>query len=269
METSTNASPPLTPSSSATPLNLVKATEASSLNSISSASPAALPAQRALTSVKIEGSIPVELQAKQLSAGDIILTNIPFLVTIVIVIAAATVNYFVNRKTINNQDHNARKGRQAEHQNKISEYRHAWLQELRDTAAELIQKIYEAQNYLMQWNLTRERREHGGTDEQIAEWTERLVELWKQEKNAAAEMYKYVAKLKLLFKKNDPQVTQLFILLDATLAKVGDLKLVHVDDASIAMIIAELQIILKDEWEVTKTRIGDESKTRDRNQPAS
>jgi hypothetical protein len=89
----------------------------------------------------------------------------------------------------------------------------------------------------------------------MAEWAKRLPALLKQEKVAAAEMYKYTTKLKLLFKKNDPQVSQLFSLLDITLDKVGNLNLVHVDAISIAAIIAELQVILKNEWEVTKSRI--------------
>lgn len=221
--------------------------------------PAPLPTQPSLTSIKVEGSIPVEIRAKHLSATEVLLANIPFLVTICVIVAAALVNYFVNRKTIENQDRHSRLGRQAEHQNKVSEYRHAWLQEVRNTSSELIKTIYEAQNYLMQWNLTRGYRENGGTDEQMAEWSERLSVLWKKEKAAAAEMYKYTAKLKLLFKKNDPQVSRLFSLLDVTLTKVGNLDLVHVDDKSIADIIAELQVILKNEWEVTKSRIVHET----------
>lgn len=218
-------------------------------------SPGLSPPLSSLTSIKVEGSIPIEMRAKQLSAADITFANIPFLVTIFIVVAAATVNYFINRKTIENQDNHSRLGRQAEHQNKVSEYRHTWLQEVRNTAAELIKTIYEAQNYLMQWNLTRSYREAGGTEEMMAEWSERLPILWKQEKAAAAEMHKYTAKLKLLFKKNDPQVLRLFSLIDETLNKIGNTALVNVDNELISEIISELQVVLKNEWEVTKHRI--------------
>jgi len=194
-----------------------------------------------------------------MSAGDIFLSNIPFLVTIFIVAAASLVNYLVNRKTIQNQEKNSKLSRQADHQNKVSDFRHAWLQEVRDTAAELIKTIYEAQHTLMMWNLTRGYRDQGGTDEQMIEWKERLPVLYLKEKEVAAEMYRHTAKLKLLFKKNDPQVARLFILLDATLSKVGNLDLVRIDEKPIAEIVGELQIVLKNEWEVTKSRIMDEA----------
>lgn len=215
--------------------------------------------QAVLTSIKVEGSIPLEMRNKQMSTGDIFFSNLPFLVTICVVVAASFVNYLVNRKTIQNQEKNSQLGRQADHQNKVSEYRHAWLQEVRNTAAELIKTIYEAQHTLMMWNLTRGYRDKGGSEEQMNEWKERLPVLYLKEKEAAAEMYKHTAKLKLLFKKNDQQVAQLFTLLDATLSKVGNLDLMHVDKEAIDEIVGELQIVLKNEWEVTKSRILNEA----------
>jgi len=215
--------------------------------------------QPALTSIKVEGSIPVEMRNKQMSVGDIVLSNIPFLVTICVVVAASIVNYCVNRKTIQNQEKNSQLGRQAEYQNKVSEYRHAWLQEVRNTAAELVKTIYEAQHNLMMWNLTRGYRDNGGSEEQVKEWNEQLPVLYLKEKEAAAEMYRYTAKLKLLFKKNDQQVARLFELLDTTLRKVGDRNLTHIDEIAIAEIVGEIQIVLKNEWEVTKSRISNEA----------
>ncbi len=211
--------------------------------------------QPALISMKVEGSIPLEIRNKQMSAGDIFLSNLPFLVTIFVVVAASAVNYLVNRKTIQNQEKNSRLGRQADHQNKVSEYRHAWLQEVRNTAAELIKTIYEEQHTLMMLNLTRDNQDKGVTLEEIKEWKEELKALYLKDKVLAAEMHKHTAKLKLLFKRNDQQVARLFTLLDATLSKVGNLELVHIDEEAIAEIVGELQIVLKNEWEVTKNRI--------------
>lgn len=254
------ATPANTPASAAANTAATKAplTSASVKNAPSNAL-VSVPPQPTLTSIKVEGSVPLEMRTKQMSTGDIFMANLPFMVTIFVVVAAAIVNYFVNRKTINNQDKNSRLGRQADHQNTVSEYRHAWLQEVRDTAAELIKTVYEAQHALMMWNLTRGYRDEGGSDEKMKEWNERLPVLYLKEKEAAAEMYKYTAKLKLLFKKNDQQVVRLFTLLDATLNKVGNLDLVRIEEQTIAEIVGELQVVLKNEWEVTKSRILNET----------
>src|SRR5471030_1074040 len=57
----------------------------------------------------------------------------PFYITILVIVSGGIVNYWLSTRTMENQTSEAAQGRQADHQNKISEYRHAWLQELRDT----------------------------------------------------------------------------------------------------------------------------------------
>jgi hypothetical protein len=215
-------------------------------------------ARSQLSLLKVEGTIPVEIKPQPVDVPHVFLANIPFLVTIVVVVAAAAVNYFVNRRTILNQETQSAKSRQAEHQNKISEYRHAWLQELRNTSAEFIKAVYDAQSTLMQWNLSRDYVNDSASyedEKKFLEYKAKLPVLYVQEKQAAAELYKYSSKIKLLFKKDDPQVAKLFQLLDGLCGKVGNLELRGIETSVIDEVVLELQTILKHEWEVTKERI--------------
>ena len=158
-----------------------------------------------------------------------------------------------------NQTEQAAKGRQADHQNKISEYRHEWLQELRNTAAELVKAIHEAQNTLMQMNLSRDYADnavHHEDEELESMYRTRSRELYEKERLIGADIYKFTSKIKLLFKKGDPQAKTLFTLLDGVKARLGDLEVRQLDNDVIDSITSELQIILKDEWEVTKQMIA-------------
>lgn len=213
------------------------------------------------TVIKIDGSVPIELKQAAVDWSHVLLSNIPFLVTIVVVVAAAAVNYYVNRRTIDKHEIQSAKARQAEHQNKISEYRHGWLQELRNTAAELVRAIHEAQNTLMQMNLSRDYADQASThgDEELeAMYRTQVKNLYEREKAVAAEIYKFNSKIKLLFKKGDPKAVQLFRLLDDVRDKLGDNEIRQLNNGVIDEIVIELQIILKDEWEVTKERISKE-----------
>ena len=61
-----------------------------------------------------------------------------------------------------------------------------------------------------------------------------------------------------MFKKNDPQAVRLFALLDQVLQNIGDSRVRQLDHKIIEEIVAELQIILKSEWEITKARMWQE-----------
>jgi hypothetical protein len=93
------------------------------------------------------------------------------MVTISIVVGSALVTYLVNRKAIANQGKQADLSRNAEHENKISEFRHHWLQEVRNTAAELATSIHECQIHLVLTNLARDNgvtiTKYGVEDEAI------------------------------------------------------------------------------------------------------
>ncbi len=62
------------------------------------------------------------------------------------------------------------------------------------------------------------------------------------------------ALLKLLFKKDEPETKTLFILLDSVGELFYDLEKAHLDNDKVESITAELQGVLKTEWEVTKSR---------------
>ena len=190
--------------------------------------------------------------------GHALLGNLGFWITICVVLTAAVVNYILTNRSIRNQTQLAAMARQADHQNKISEYRHAWLQELRNTAAELVKAIHEAQNTLLQMNLSRDYAKNAvkHEDEEFKiQQRQRVSDLYQKERLIGAEIYKFTSKIKLLFKQDDPKAVALFKLLDAVKAKLGDLEIRQLDDKVIDEITSELQVILKDEWEETKKRI--------------
>lgn len=193
--------------------------------------------------------------------GHALLGNLGFWITICVVLTAAVVNFILANQGIRNQTQLAAMARQADHQNKISEYRHSWLQELRNTAAELVKAIHEAQNTLLQMNLSRDYADQAvrHEDEELeAQQRQKASELYQKERLIGAEIYKFTSKIKLLFKHGDPQAAGLFNLLDAVKSKLGDLEIRQLDDKIIDEITSELQIILKDEWEVTKRMIARE-----------
>lgn len=218
--------------------------------------------------IKAESVIPIELVQSSKNMLDILLSNVPFLVTICVVVCAATVTYRSNRKSVESQNKLSRESlekhtdlaneaKDAEHQNKVSEFRHHWLQEVRETSAELIQIIHECQYFAMTRNLADDRVE--AIDDKMSKLElEKLYEELKlsydklMEKRA--KFYKYDAKLRLLFKNGDSQTETLFNTLDGILKDMVDLKKRSLDNTVIENVITELQIILKSEWETTKKR---------------
>ena len=188
-------------------------------------------------------------------------SNLGFWITFVAVVAGSIVNWRLSNRTMKNQTAEAIKSRQADHQNKVSEYRHAWLQELRNTASELIKVINEGQSALMRLNLAKDYREAAlkqGNEVLERENYEQVRLAYTDERVAASEIHKNVAKIKLMFKKNDAQAVSLFNLLDQVLKTIGDPNVRALNNKIIEDIVAELQIILKSEWETTKARMWQE-----------
>jgi len=182
----------------------------------------------------------------------------PFYITILVVVTAGVVNYWLNTRTMRNQTSEAAQGRQADHQNKVSEYRHAWLQELRDTASELVKAIYQAQSALMRANLSRGYRDSVSNQDHadvVAKHQGAVLAAAAEERVAIAEMRKHAAKIKLMFKPRDPQAAPLFLLLTKTIEATNDTAVVSINDALVDDIVAQIQVILKAEWEITKERM--------------
>jgi hypothetical protein len=207
--------------------------------------------------VKIDGMIPVEIKYAANDWWHILLNNIPFMVTISIVVGSALVTYLVNRKAIANQGKQADLSRNAEHENKISEFRHHWLQEVRNTAAELATSIHECQIHLVLTNLARDNgvtiTKYGVEDEAIIHSNE-IAKHYDKQVKSIANFYKHSSKIKLLFKKDDPETKRLFSLLDEIRSNMSDVNVRRLRDEDIDNMVSELQIILKNEWEVTKDR---------------
>ncbi|MCL4410677.1 MAG: hypothetical protein M1356_10300 [Gammaproteobacteria bacterium] len=194
----------------------------------------------------------------QIDWQKIIIDGLPFWITALIVVAAAVVTYRSNRKSVESQNELGRKSRLADHQNKISEFRHGWLQDLRNTSADLVKILHECRI-----SMILKDREFGwaGQTSVSAESASHLrnCEAFEAQFLAArSEFYKSHSKLKLLFKPNDADANQLLELLDEARTNLFKEPLL-VDDEFIDRIVSELQVILKTEWEVTKNRTWLES----------
>lgn len=203
--------------------------------------------------LKVENSIPVELKQEALNGWSILWSNLPFLLTVTIVLGSAIVTYRVQKK-----------GKEAEHENKISEFRHHWLQELRETASELIKTMHLCQLHYMnraivlgfkkdaETNLSTSKRIKG-TTEQINYFIEQSKAHYEKFLEARSNFYGLEAKLKMFFKNEDDASKNLFTLLDNFKDEMQKDR--HsLDDAPLNIAVTELQKILKNEWEVTKKR---------------
>jgi hypothetical protein len=207
--------------------------------------------------LKSEGNIPIEIIRASYNWQEVLLNNLPFLITIVIVSVAAYVTYRSNRASVEAQNEIASKSRQEEHENKISEFRHHWLQEVRETCSELIQIIHECQYFTKIQNSYHEQAKNPDKeDNEII--LENNIAAMKSSFNSLiskrSEFYKKEAKLKLLFKKDDKEVIKVFDLLQSVKSKIGSEEVNSLDDEVIQEITSELQTVLKTEWEVTKNR---------------
>ena len=189
----------------------------------------------------------------------IILNNLPFLITICIIVAAATVTYRSNRKSVESQNQLAEKARSAAHEDKISEFRHSWLQEVRNTSSELSKTLHECRMYY-----TLKQREFdysvqmSGTPTGNKEHLENCENYESKYIQSRAEFYKIHSKLVLLFKPSDSQVINLMDLLKNVRSALYDNPL-QVNDELIDAVLAELQKVLKTEWETTKSRTWSKS----------
>ncbi|MYM64195.1 hypothetical protein [Pseudomaricurvus sp. HS19] len=218
--------------------------------------------------IKAESVMPIELVQSTKNLLDVVISNIPFMVTICVVICAATVTYRSNRKSVEAQNKLSQKAlekqtelaneaKDAEHQNKISEFRHHWLQEVRGTASELIKVIHACQYFTMVRNFSDDRVkqiEKITSDLEVKSLHDELKVSYETLMQKRADFYKYNAKLRLLFKNGDSQTKKLFEYLDGVLADMGALDKRELDNKVIESITVELQKILKDEWETTKKR---------------
>ncbi len=185
---------------------------------------------------------------------SIFLSNLPFIITICVVIAGAIVTYRSNRKSIESQNLISSKARDAQHQDKISEFRHQWIQEVRNTSSELSQTLHKCRMYYL---LKQREFDHSvqmsGTssgNQKHLDACEKFESLYIESR---AEFYQLYSKIILLFKPSDTQTEKLVNLLNSTKTALYESPL-QVTDESIDDILVELQGILKSEWEVTKSR---------------
>lgn len=204
-----------------------------------------------------DGTIPIEVVKPAFDWLDSLLHNLPFLVTIVVVICAAAVTYRSNRRSVESQNALAQQNRQDEHQNKISEFRHQWLQEVRETAADICQVIHDLQNFIVQRNIARDNcREAAGKGDtsSVEVFSEEMSKCAETLKQLRSKYYRLFSKLQLLFKKEEPSTVGLFELLNSIKDSIYDFDTMALDDAKIHKVIESLQVVLKSEWEVTKAR---------------
>ena len=205
--------------------------------------------------VEMDGITSFEIHDFIIFIINVFLKNITFVVTIFVVFCSALATLFINFKLINNQKVQASKSRKADYERKISEFRHNWLQEVRNVASELMKSIYDYQQYLMLTNLSRARKTQeieGGNKDNAARIQIEVSAYYEKQHEFLSSFYLYSSKIKLLFKNGDIQTEKLFKLIDDFKRITDDSSHTSIDEEIINRIICELQIVLKKEWEVTK-----------------
>lgn len=205
-----------------------------------------------------DGTIQIELVKPAFNLLDSFLQNLPFLLTVAIVVSAAVVTYRSNRRSVESQNALAQKRREDEHQKKVSEFRHQWLQEVRETASDMCQVIHELQLHIVQRNIARDnyrQAANSGDLSHVEEFSEEISQCAELLKQLRAKYYRLFSKLQLLFKKGDPSTVELFELLDSIKDNIYNFDTTTLDDDQINKVIECLQVVLKEEWEVTKSRV--------------
>ena len=151
--------------------------------------------------IKAESLIPIEIKQNALGWQDILLNNIPFLVTITIVLGSALVTFFISRQNIKTQEEQSGINRQAEHENKISEFRHEWLNNLRDTSSELSKCLHLCQMANLQRNFSLDFKKSAATaqdEEAVLKHQKDINEHYNSYIGHRANFYQLHAKVKLL-----------------------------------------------------------------------
>jgi hypothetical protein len=206
--------------------------------------------------IKAGSQIPIEIRQQALGWQDIILNNLPFLVTVTIVLGSALATYFISRRSIKTQEEQGGINRKAEHENKISDYRHEWLNNLRNASSELAKTLHLCQMSNLQRNCSIEYRKSAMSSNDAKSADEHQKDIAKHYNSFIenrANFYQLHSKIKLFFKPDDPQATKLMEYLNGARESMGD-NSTSLDNQLIDNIVSELQAILKNEWEVTKNR---------------
>nr|WP_320015166.1 hypothetical protein [uncultured Desulfobacter sp.] len=204
--------------------------------------------------IKAESYIPVEIKNQAQDWIQIIENNAAFIATFAAVIASAILTYIMTRKSIKSQEDQAIKSRKAEHENKISEFRHLWLQEVRNTASDLIKILYQCQYYKDRMGQLRDWIEEKQTEKVKDSFQKKIDDFRLKEIESKNEYLKLSSKLKLLFKPADENFKELDLLLSGIRDNLESTFTTTENNEKIDKIIEHLKTILKDEWEVTKDR---------------
>lgn len=207
--------------------------------------------------VALKGKIPLELVGPTSTWQDVLVQNLPFIITALIVVAAATVTYRSNRSSVASQNSLAQQSRQDDHENKISEFRHQWLQEVRETGSQLCQVVHELHFLSVRRNIAVDNRHEAakhGDDDALEEFQKEIDDVFEPLSEKRSQYYRLASKLKMLFKQDEPEAKHLFKVLDGVKKDVYDFNTMTLKDEKIEVIVNELQRILKTEWEVTKSR---------------
>jgi len=208
--------------------------------------------------IQAKEAIPIQLiQESNDSVGAMVFNNLPLLITIAIVCLTAFVNYRSSKKVIETQNETNEKSRKADHENKISEFRHAWIQDLRNSTAELCQIIYELQRLVGLRNIHRKNMEQAkASSDNVKEARSKYkVEQYSDEiKKHRANFNLLYSRMKLLFKKDEIVIKAAFDAIEKVKLDINNLDVLHIDDDNVELIIFEMQVVLKQEWEATKNR---------------
>lgn len=198
--------------------------------------------------LKVDSTVPVQVSNASSSFMEAMANNLPFMITIIIVLCAAGATVWSNLRSI-------KSNRDADHQNKISEFRHHWLQEVRETASELIETIYKCHTHSFDYKVSNAERDLFPNDsDEFKKISDDIGNNYDLLRVNIAKFHRLHSKLKLFFKKDEPETVELFKLLQVVHDKAVTVDEFTTSDTEVDEIIEALQIVLKSEWDATKDR---------------
>lgn len=198
----------------------------------------------------VEGSkLAVEMVSNGWITPTVIAPAAAALITISVVGFTTLLNYRNSKKMIEHQGTVEKRRLEAEHKDRISEFRHQWLYELRAASSEIFQIVESVkrvtaivESLKSDMDLAEKQQDTEAYDRYQKRWllhTKKVLEL--------SDQYQALfAKLFLLFKPDDES---LVVVNRLRVDRIGEIR--GIDNQQF---LTEMQKILKREWEVTKSQ---------------
>ncbi len=180
-------------------------------------------------------------------------------ITISVIVLTTILNFKNSKKMLDHQSKFEQKRLKAEHEDKVSEFRHEWLKEVRSVSSELY-RIIEDIHILCpktEYHKSEATKIKNAVKSNISNNPSYIQHMnmhndYLEKVHSLYSLYLLnYSKLNLLFKSSDSDFSAAIALIHIN---EGEADIDKLRNADARLFISKMQVILKNEWEVTKTR---------------